>query len=164
MKTRILSVTATFAALCAGTGVGAQWQETRWGMTPEEVAAAMNGAAPLSRGSRGDRLDGKTIGNVGEYRLGGARFRAVYYYDAAGLAHVGLYRRSGDCRQILMALEEMHGRPARISDQTIFRLIIWHDRPAGNRIRLLASQNLCDLNYERLSDYEEIDLQAGRPQ
>jgi len=164
MKTRLLSAMAMFSVLCAGTAADAQWQETRWGMTPEEVAAAMNGLAPLSRGSRGDRLGNKTIGNVGEYRLGRARFRAVYYYDAAGLAHVGLYRRSGDCRQILMALEEMHGRPVRISDQVILRLIIWHDQPAGNRIRLLVSQSLCDLNYERLSDYEAIDLGAEHPQ
>lgn len=49
-----------------------------------------------------------------------------------------------------------------VSDQIILRLLIWHDRPAGTRIRLLVSESLCDLNYERLSDYEAHDLRPGR--
>lgn len=150
------------SASLAATSAQARWQATEWGMAPEQVAAAMAGAAPLSRGVQRERLGGKTIGNVGEHRLGGARFRAVYHYDEHGLAHVALGRRTGDCRQIYASLVAAHGQPIGVSDQVILRLFIWHDRPAGNRIRLLVSEGLCDLNYERLSDYEAFDLQASR--
>jgi hypothetical protein len=151
---------AAAAALFAAAPAAAEWHGTRWNMTPDEVAAAMAGAAPLSRGSRGKRLGGKRIGNVGEYRMGTARFRSVYYYDAGGLAHIELQRRSGECREIAEALVARHGPPLAVSDQILFRLLIWHDRPEQNRIRLMVSPQagVCNLNYERLSDYEAYDL------
>lgn len=151
---------ALAATLFAANVAEARWEATEWGMTPAQVAAAMGGAAPLSSGRRGDRLGGKTIGNVGTYDFAGARFRANYHYDANGLAHIALSRLRGRCQDIYAALVGAHGQPTRISDQMILRLYIWHDRPAGNRIRLLVSTSLCDLNYERLSDYEAHDLSA----
>ena len=152
---------AALAIALGASAAEARWQATEWGMTPEQVAAAMAGAAPLSEGRSGDRLGGKTIGNVGEHSFAGARFRAVYYYDSGGLAHVALYRRSGNCREIQAALVAAYGRPVVVSDQLILRLVIWHDRPAGTRIRLLVSERVCNLNYERLSDYEAHDLRPG---
>jgi hypothetical protein len=50
----------------------------------------------------------------------------------------------------------------RVSDQTILRLVIWHDPPNQNRIRLLLSRDVCDVNYERLSDYQSIDTAPPR--
>jgi hypothetical protein len=146
-----------FAMLCAQPAI-AGWQSTHWNMTPEQVAAAMGRQAPLDRGSMRDRLGGKRIGNVGSYRLGNAQFRTVYYYDDRGLAQVALHRTSGGCRDIYAAHVREHGRPLRVSDQVILRLFIWHDRQAENRIRLMVSESLCELNYERLADYEAIDL------
>jgi hypothetical protein len=151
-------IVAAVLALALASPAAAGWQATRWNMTPEQVAAAMAGQAPLSRGSRGERLGGKRIGNVGSYRLGNARFRAVYHYDANGLAQVALNRISGNCRDIFAAIARQHGAPVVTSDQMILRLFIWHDRASENRIRLIVSESLCDLNYERLSDYEAIDL------
>lgn len=147
------------AAAVAASPARADWQATRWNMSPEQVAEAMAGQAPLSRGSSRDRLGGKRVGNVGEYRSAEARFRTIYYYDAAGLAQITLVRRSGDCRAIGEALVRQHGQPIRVSDQVILRLLIWHDREARNRIRLMVSQaGICDVHYERLSDYEAHDL------
>ena len=130
----------------------AGWQEAQWGMTAEQVADAMSGKAPLDRGRRGDRLGGREIRNVGEHEAWGARFRAVYYYDEAGLSQVSLNRKSGDCEAIAAALVAEHGNPTRISDQTIFRVIIWNDETARNQIRLLRSKSICDVAYERLAD------------
>jgi hypothetical protein len=139
----------------------ARWLATEWGMSPEQVAAAMAGQAPLSHGSRRVRLGGKRIGNAGSYRSGDAQFRAIYYYDARGLAHIALNRISGSCRRIHANLAAEHGPPLLVSDQLILRLFIWHDRARENRIRLMVSASLCDLNYERLSDYEAIDTRAA---
>jgi hypothetical protein len=154
----VLKALATALALTLAVPAAAGWQSMRWNMTPEQVAEAMAGQAPLSRGRRDDRLGDKRIGNVGTYRLGNARFRSVYYYDDRGLAHVGLYRLSGDCREIYASIAREHGAPVRTSDQLILRLFIWHDRAAETRIRLLVSASICDLNYERLADYEAHDL------
>lgn len=154
----VLKALAAALALTFAAPASAGWQATRWNMTPEQVAEAMAGQAPLSSGSSRDRLGEKRIGNVGTYRLGSARFRSVYYYDDRGLAHVALYRTAGDCREIYAGIAREHGAPVRISDQLILRLFIWHDRAAETRIRLLVSQSLCNLNYERLADYEAHDL------
>jgi len=130
-------------------------------MTPEQVVAATG--TPLSRGNSGLRLDGKQVGNVGEYRSTEGRFQTVYYFDDAGLAHIALYHKSGKCSDVVNFLAATYGEPVRISDQAILRLVIWHDRGSATRVRLLLSASICDVNYERLSDYESIDLEAKTP-
>lgn len=146
--------------LTMATPAEAGWQNTLWNMTPEEVATAMAGQAPLSRGSWRDRLGEKEIQNVGEHRTADAHFRTVYYYDQGGLSQVALYRKSGDCKKIASHLFAEHGQPVTISDQIILRLTIWHDEANQNRIRLMTSQGLCNVHYERLSDYKDIDLSS----
>ena len=154
----IRGLSAIASALALAFAVPAAAGSTRWNMTPEQVAAAMGGQAPLDHGRRGERLGGKRIGNVGTHRLGNARFRSVYYYDGNGLAQIALNRTSGSCREIYAGIVRDHGPPVVTSDQMILRLFIWHDRASETRIRLIVSRSLCDLNYERLSDYEAFDL------
>src|SRR5690606_3836530 len=100
----------------------------------------------------------------GEYKTEEASFRTVYYYDQHGLSQIALYRKSGDCEKITAELLTQHGQPVRVSDQTILRLVIWHDEAAQNRIRLMVSRGVCDVHYERLSDYRAIDLASAQPQ
>ena len=149
--------------LLAATPAAAKWEATEWNLTPEVVAAAMEGRAPLSKGKRGDRLGGKKVGNVGRHVLNGTRVRSVYYYDERGLAQISFEVEREQCEAIGANLVAGHGQPVRISDQVILRLLIWHDRKQGNRIRLLVSHGICSLNYERLSDYESIDLSPPPP-
>lgn len=156
-KTALVAVTMSVT-----TPAHAGWQSAAWDMTAEEVASVMGGQAPLSRGSRGDRLGEKEIKNVGEYRTESARFRTVYYYDQEGLSQVALYRKAGDCEKVVAGLLAEHGRPLLVSDQLILRLTIWHDEVAQNRIRLMTSRGICDVHYERLSDYKAIDLSNAR--
>ena len=162
MKHKAIGISLAGTLLLCAQPAFAGWQATRWNMTPDQLAAAMGGSAPISRGSSGDRLGEKRVGNVGQYRLGNARFRTVYYYDANGLAQIALKRTGGDCREVYAGLVRDHGQPIVTSDQVVLRLFIWHDRPAENRIRLLVSTSVCDLNYERLTDYEAIDLSRSR--
>lgn len=147
-----------FPVLAFSTPLYAGWQNAEWGMTAEEVETAMEGQAPLDRGRRDDRLGDKDVRNVGEYRTRDARFRTVYYYDEAGLSHVSLTPVSGRCEKIVAALVAEHGKPLRISDQPLLRLVIWHDKAKQNRIRLMLASGICDINYERLSDYTDFDL------
>lgn len=150
-----------FSVLAFSSPLSAGWQNTEWGMTAEEVEAAMGGQAPLNRGRRDERLGDKEIRNVGEHQTRDARFRAVYYYDEAGLSHVALEPVSGDCEAIVAALLVEYGEPIKISDQAILRLVIWHDQAKQNRIRLMLSSGICNVNYERLSDYAVFDLGSG---
>jgi hypothetical protein len=157
---RLASIAPAALLLALPAGIAeAGWERAQWNMTPEQVAEAMGGQAPLRRGGR---LGDKVVRNVGQHSIGRARFRTEYYYDAQGLALVTLDRRSGDCREIAQSIVDQHGQPLRTSDQVILRLFIWHDRPQSNRIRLMVSHGLCNLHYERLSDYEAHDLAEAR--
>lgn len=135
----------------------AGFEAAQWGMTPAQVATALPDEAPLSPGSLGDSLEGKTVGNVGEHVDGERKFRAVYYYDTRGLTLVTLHASPSDCQGVLKDILGKHGNPYRVSDQMIFRLIIWHDAPNSNRLRLMVSKGICDLHYERLDDYKAVD-------
>lgn len=153
---------AAFALALAAAPAAAGWEAAEWDMTPRQVAAAMAGRAPLGRGSGSDRLGGKKVGNVGIHTIGKARFRAVYHFDARGLSLVHLELQRGRCDDLYRELVARHGPPLRVSDQLVLRLFIWHDRPQRTRVRLLVSASLCNLNYERLSDYEAHDLAPPR--
>ncbi len=48
IKARAATALAVFASLATGLPASADWQYTRWGMTPEEVVAASHGAAWLT--------------------------------------------------------------------------------------------------------------------
>ena len=95
------------------------------GLTSEQVEEATGGAAPQSSGKQKDRLDGRVVGNVSEQKLGKAKFRAVYYYDAAGLAQITMNRRSGSCESVISALIDRFGEPTEMHDQVILRTVTW---------------------------------------
>jgi len=136
----------------------AGWRGAEWGMTPEQVAMTLPEAAQ-NKGAFSDRIEGKTIGNVGRYVWDKDVFQSVFYFDAAGLASVALTpSRQSACKSLATKLLETHGEPLRVSDQAILKLVIWHDPKAASRVRLLLmGEGGCTLYYERLSDYEAVD-------
>jgi hypothetical protein len=143
----------------------AGWRGAEWGMTPAQVAEAMKGEAPLSRAGKAGKADSiDRPGNKGIFEWDGEKFEVVYVFDKDGLESIGLDSKkkvtAKSCEQMVQRLVTQHGRPLRISDQTILKLIIWHDKPSENRLRLMVSipAGICTLFYERLSEYEAHDL------
>jgi hypothetical protein len=140
----------------------AGWRGAEWGMAPEQVRDVMKGEAPLAK-SRRDDMEAK-VANIGEYIWEGHKFRSLYYCDANGLVRVALdwkaRPKEKTCGALLEHLIAAHGQPLRVSDQILFKNIIWHDKANNNRVRAMVSlpAGICTLYIERLSDYEAHDL------
>lgn len=160
-------IMAAVALLLAAPAAHAGWRGAEWNMTPQQVTDAMKGEAPLTRAERKGKADENSSGNAGKHVQDGETFEVNYYYDAKGLRSVFLdlaekkpKARSAKCAAFLQRLIAAHGQPLRESDQIIMRLLIWHDKPNQNRMRLVLSEGgqACGLFYERLGDYEANDL------
>lgn len=148
---------AALAAMLLASNASAQ-DGVRWGMMQAEVEAM---APDIESVRRGERLGDKQVRSRGHQRLGALNLEARYFYDDAGLAMIQLHGPPRECRTIVEALVGAHGNPLRVSDQAILRLIIWHDDASDRRIRLMVSAGICDVHYERLTDYREHDLASA---
>ncbi|WP_029907658.1 hypothetical protein [Caulobacter sp. UNC358MFTsu5.1] len=158
--TRIWTIVTALVLATVPAAAHAGWAATEWDMSPAQVEAAMPGTKPVKRG---EVLSKGQARSAGQYVLNGQAVRTTYYYDDKGLSLVMLRVPFKACGATLDQLQRDHGRPLRISDQVILRLVIWHDEPAQTRIRLMVSPGaeICNLHFERLSTYREIDLAAA---
>jgi len=82
----------------------ADWQYTRWGMTPEQVVAASHGNALLVPKTRknDDRLA------LGIYKVGHFEFAVFFKFGKYGLSEVEL-SDVRDKKEVLQALQEKYG-------------------------------------------------------
>ena len=156
-EVQAIAIFATVLALASPAAAG--WAQTRWGMTPAEVQAAV----PYTRPSRGAGLQGMLERSRGRAVLVGIPVETKFYYRDGGLGLVGLDVPFRRCREAAAAIIAEHGQPVRTSDQVILQIAIWHDAGSDVRIRLMSSSaGFCSLYYEPLSTYREGDL-AGDP-
>ena len=151
--------TAVIVVLVALATVGsahADWEFTRWGMSPQEVAAASKGAAPMSAGEPGMRIEGYAIGNVGTYRHDGYEFRSVFYYRDGALRLIKLELQSGDrgCRGLESDLRKKYGEPISEDHTPPMDIWTWRDAKNNDHISLLNLVGLCSLQYRPLEDVE----------
>jgi hypothetical protein len=143
-------------SFAAASTAHAGYKNTEWGMTPEQVAAAVP-EAKLDGPGVGETVGDKTARNAGDIVDGARTYRATFFYDQRGLAMVLLKAPHKECKAVLQEIIDAHGNPYRTSDQVLFRLLIWHDATRNNRLRLMVSAKICDLHYERLDDYKAVD-------
>lgn len=108
-------------AVAAGSWPGvaaADWEYTRWGMTPQQVVDASAGsAAPIAtEESEGKKLvpEGTPPALKSAWRTGDFRFTAYFYFDDSdALTRVILDLEDGDDRGVMGALVERYGEPFR---------------------------------------------------
>ena len=84
MKMQLLGVVLAFAC-CGGTAAKADWEYTKWGMTPQQVVTASKNLARASTDPN-DLLpdsDGNVSRLVAPYQSGKFSFRAEFGFDAA---------------------------------------------------------------------------------
>ena len=111
----------------------AHWQYTRWGMTPEEVTKASEGAAgPLTEADRPYRF--ATASSItqelsADYTSGDLRFRAIFGFEGGKLSLVTLHllNDGGDGPKLRMALEGKYGSPFSDSASRYMRHVKWQD-------------------------------------
>lgn len=139
----------------------AGWKGTQWGMSPDEVLAAMPGARLTDRGGQLDVGKALTVSEDTSY---GFKAEVLYYYGDAGLELVGLEIPLKHCRDVVKLFLDERGVPLINKDQKIIRLLIWHDEATETRIRFVLGQGICGLNFERLATYRTHDLASAVPE
>jgi hypothetical protein len=77
-------ITLTFAALLITPAARADWQYTRWGMTPEQVVAASGGKAELLPEQDRPRIPPLTTAAKGYFEDGSLRLRTVFSFNTEG--------------------------------------------------------------------------------
>ncbi len=125
----------------------ADWQYTKWGMTPEQVMQASKGAAVVNTDRSLDATDGSVKTKlVAPYQAGGLVFRAEFMFDAHNkLIQINLaLQGGGSCPSVLGLLTSTYG-PQQSKDQ-------WWDHKNGNRVSLdQIGASYCKVTYTALS-------------
>ncbi|WP_135194622.1 hypothetical protein [Brevundimonas intermedia] len=119
------------------------WDGAEWGMTPEQVSAAVPGVRVVRRGML---LSDARKQSARDVELYGISLEASYFYSPRGLTFIRFDVPFRRCATLVDGLIAAHGQPANVSDQGILKLITWEDPDAGNRLILLQSAaGICDL-------------------
>lgn len=111
MKNTILTAVA-LSALAVAPSAKADWQNTRWGMTPQEVIEATGARPETGRSIRGGSLEA-----AGEYSAAGFDFRSRFFFASGGLRVVALTLLDpSDCPLLNRALSGIYGEPMESRD------------------------------------------------
>ncbi len=122
----------------------ADWQFTRWGMTPEQVEAASGGRAPMVPPQVSEA---GTVFNIGPYSSGDHSFTAKYSYKSRRLSAITLEMNSS-CGSLKDDLKTRYGNPlADDSLRSMGETSRWIDTKRNNAILMLDFLGSCYLIY-----------------
>lgn len=152
----ILAVAMTMVAIGLPSQSNADWQYTKWGMSPAQVVLASNGTASQGKGSNGERITGYETAAVGTYVSGQYHFRSTFHFKQNRLALINLNlvgANLGRCADLRNDLEGVYGKPYENSDDELGTAITWHDEKNNNLIAMFIIKvrpELCAINYSAL--------------
>lgn len=132
MRTLVIFSVVFLFGLCAR-NASADWQYTKWGMSPEEVLVASKGKLKPCTPSacKGKNTDSATPKHYGEYRSGEFRFTIVTLFNnrTGKLSTVSLQLLDPTQGPSLIgALRTRYGEPANSSRTQIMSLWIWREK------------------------------------
>ena len=143
-----VAATITFNPLPSPATAG--WQGAVWGMTPEQVSAAVPGVRAVHRG---ETLSNARKQGVRDSELYGVALQASYFYSPEGLTFIRFNVPFRRCETVVGGLVAEHGHPSKVSEQAILRVIVWDDPESGNRLSLIHSASgICDLRIRSIHD------------
>ncbi len=149
-------------ALFVGSTARADWQYTKWGMTPEEVVAASSEAARPATDEERQKAFIRTQPAreplaVGRYSGGVYDFKAVFYFENRALVEVRLTLAPyADPNGLWAALAGQYGEPieAKQLDKgiTAFKAKRWRDSTNKNLVTASESYGIrvFEISYESL--------------
>lgn len=150
MHLLLAAVASTFALNIFPPPPDAGWEGAAWGMTPEQVSAAVPGVRVVRRGMS---LDNARKQGVRDAELYGIDLEGEYYFGPDGLAFIRFEVPFRRCEALVHGLLAEHGEPTGVRDQIILKLIIWEDPEAGNRLVLMHSTaGFCDLRIRSIAE------------
>lgn len=141
-----------FLALAFAAPARADWQYTKWGMTPEQVVVASGGAARLVTDEKPPYLSTR-IGCDARYKVGAFEFYVSFMFvrQTNRLQEVGLLYFGPDRHGLTQAMQEKYGI---WTEGTI-----WFDRTAGYSVELdLSNGHVVVINYRQLHEAEKSGL------
>lgn len=148
MKFGTLVVAVT--ALSVSSAAQADWQYTKWAMSPDQVIAASKGAVAAVDPTKDAEMPWGIKEAVGTFSSNGREMKASFWFKDHKLTQVNLSSNSeSDCVSIANDLNGIYGPP---SDRPTGSSKVWNDSRTGNRILLRGwgSQG-CDLIYSQLA-------------
>lgn len=147
-------------ALAASSPALADWQYTKWGMSPDEVTSASKGKAYRITETPGSSYEGMTAANTGSYQIGQINLPVKFFYIDDKLSMVMLSgENDGLCYALRTVLDEQYGEPRSRSDRIVYEVFHWIDSDRGNRVQLTAFKNSsCSIYYFPLNSGPETGL------
>ena len=127
---RILFVTAIVAALFTPMTARADWQYTKWGMSPAQTQQASRGALRAVTPAEAPKksIMGVAPSLIGTYTAGPLQFEATLYFQPAGLYLVHLTQPdSGRNMEALAALRGAYGEPVSNETSMVGKVYRWRD-------------------------------------
>lgn len=133
-------------ALLIAAPAHADWQYSRWGMTPDQVIAASKGAARIPTAAEAAALNGprqtqRPTLAVAEHSAAGIRLSVRFVFDNGRLALVATeVTRPTDAEPLRQALMMQYGQPAFVSRTSFMTHLGWSDRERGNKVEFLHTR------------------------
>lgn len=126
-----LTVACILGALALASPLAANWQYSKWGMSPAQVAGASHGKA--TEPTDEEKAAGSEDGNVpllkAPWHSGSFEFTAYFYFTrgkAKRLTHVSLTLEKGDGHELLGALRQKYGKALSSDEGQTMTLEVWH--------------------------------------
>jgi hypothetical protein len=120
---------------CGASAAKADWEYTKWGMTPQQVVSASKNLARESSDRRPDS-DGNVTKLVAPYESGKFSFEARFEFDAADrLAAVTLLLTDKSlCHDLQASVETAHGRVQGGTSTSLYIIESWQDQKNKNSV------------------------------
>jgi hypothetical protein len=143
-------LTATLAS-----SAKADWQYTRWGMTPAEVSKASGGKAVNNSNAARQSTEDEIAKLVAPYSTGEYAFTAAFLFnrstDRLGSVRLKLENPS-KCNALRHELLGKYSKPFNDQWSGALKIATWHDRPNNLRIDIVdLGGTMCELIYRPLA-------------
>lgn len=147
----------TVAAMIFAFPAAADWQYTKWGMTPNQLTSSVPGGVHTNDDRSRDATP--MIARLySDYSGGGMDFIAYFYFDGSDrLARVSLEPKDmGKCSDLRFELSNAYGQPHDTSISAVTDLAKWWSEETGNIVVFLQIGSGCAVTYSALKEAGEV--------
>lgn len=144
---------AALAYLTSVASARADWQYTKWGMSPAEVVKASSGQAVANKNPSHDVVQDQDLAKLkAGYATGDFTFEAFFLFHQDKLSTVILeLPDAAKCRQLRDLLSSKYGRPGQEKKDAALMFASWRDTEGNNNIRLVQiGSKSCSVYYRPL--------------
>jgi hypothetical protein len=152
------SATLAFVLVCVSGMALADWQGAVWNSSPKQAGKDFRIRHRAATQAEKTNWFGQAEIVFDNYRMGDLAFHkgALLFRDGK-LREIWMsLKETLRCDKLIANLQATYG-PADVSVLTVSRadLYTWHDQTHNNQIKVVTSEDMCDLNYQPLQDRED---------